>query len=169
MESKRHRSRGSLRAVFAAATLLAACASPPSELTIDEQVDLYLTARRQRIRAAADDFRERVKFPRVEKFEQGTVILTRGELFGPLDHESLSLQVTYLNESDQTYDRIRLHFSVVDPAGRTYGRKDIDFVMPADYRFSPGNSYMDTVHVPTGGAHDVPGFDVRVELSAETW
>lgn len=38
--------------------------------------------------------------------------------------------------------------------------------MPLDYRSTPGNSYTDTVHVPTGGAHEVLGFDVKVEMTA---
>lgn len=48
------------------------------------------------------------------------------ELFGPLDQELIALRLTYLNESKNTYDRIRLRFGVVDSAGRMYGRRHVD-------------------------------------------
>ena len=107
-------------------------------------------------------------FPRVERTPQGTLILERAELIAPIDHEFLRVRVTYINESKVTYDRIRLRFAVVDGLGRPCGRESVDFVMPLAYRFTPGNSYTDEVCVPTGGAHQQPGFDVRVEMTAET-
>ena len=154
---------------FALVALLAACATrAPTTLTQD-QVDRFLFQRRERLAAASADFHRRVQFPRVERHSDGTLILERGELLGWLDQEFIRLRVTYVNESASTFDRIRLHFAVVDSLGREHGREDVAFVMPGAYRFTPGNSYTDEVQVPTGGAHETPGFDVRVEMTTETW
>ena len=170
MESKPHSlsaARGHV--LLATLALLGACAATPEINSIDDQVDRYLAARRSKMAAAAADFRQRASFPRVERHPTGTLILQHGDLLGFTDQEFVRLRVTYLNESTATYDRISLRFTVVDGSGRARCRKTVDFVMPLDYRFVPGNSYTDEVHVPTGGAHESPGFDVRVEMSAETW
>ncbi|MEZ5963656.1 MAG: hypothetical protein R3F56_07400 [Planctomycetota bacterium] len=159
-------------ATLVGAAMLAACAAgrgADGGAAVDEQVDVFLAARQQRLAAARADFARRAPFPRVERFPQGTVIVARAELMGGIDREFLRLRVTYVNESTQTYDRIRLHFVVRDGLGRIHGRQDVDFVMPLDYRFTPGNSYTDEVHVPTGGAHEHPGWDLGVEMQAEAW
>lgn len=154
--------------VVLAGVVLAGCVSEPT-LGVAEQADRLVAARRQALAAARLEFARRVSFPRVERFAQGTVIVAHAELVGAMDREFVRLRVTYVNESQQTYDRIRLHFSVRDGMGRVQGRQDVDFVMPLDYRFTPGNSYTDEVDVPTGGAERSPGWDLGVELEAEAW
>lgn len=158
-------------ALFATLVLAAACASPAwrDDGDLDERVERYLEARRQRLAAARADFAQREPFPRRVANEYGTVILERAELVGPMDEEFLRVRVCYVNTSAMTYDRVFLTFSIVDGFGRVQARRQVEFVMPLDYRFNPGSSYSDEVHVPTDGGHAATGWDVTVEMHAETW
>lgn len=149
--------------------LLAACATRADPVDLQDDIDRMLQQQRQHRAAAAADFRGRARFPRVHQTNEGTLTIERGELLGPYAHEFVELHVVYRNDSAATFDRIRLHFAVVDSLGRPFGRQDVALVMPMAYRFTPGNSYTDVVRVPTGGAHELPGFDVQVALAAETW
>ena len=81
----------------------------------------------------------------------------------------LCLLVTSRNNPVTTFDRINLRFVVVDGDGHPHGNRAVAFVMPGPLRFLPGDSYCDEVHVPTGGGHERPGFDVRVEVAGEVW
>jgi hypothetical protein len=150
--------------------LLSACAARPRDLNdVHREVDAHLAAHRERVVAARTDFARRRPFPRVERSAEGTVILERAELIGRLDEEYLRLRVTYVNETERIFDRVQLSFSVTDGLGRVRSQRYVDFVMPLAYRFTPGSSYTDEVHVPTGGAHEVPGWDLAVEVATETW
>jgi hypothetical protein len=150
-----------------AASVLAGCAAPRP--TLDQQADRFLHERRERMAVAAAAFAARADFPRVQHSGAGTLTLQRGELMGPIGHEFVRVRFVYRNDTETTYDRIRLRFAVVDAQGRVRGRENLDLLMPLDYRFTPGNTYTDEVDVPTGGAHATPGFDLAVEIAGETW
>ena len=152
--------------------LLAACSPAPfadvdDQVALDAAVDRHHAARRVRLRAAQTDFEQRVRLPRMHKTDAGTLIVTRAELVGPMGGEFLRLRFTYVNETDATFDRIRIHVTVRDGFGKDRGEDSLAIVMPLDYRFAPRTSFTDEMEVPTGGAHDTVGWDYRVALRGE--
>lgn len=155
--------------MLAVALVPTACVLQEQANAVDDQVERYLAARRERLVAARADFAKRRPLPHVVRGADGTIVIERAELVGAIDQEFLRLRVCYVNETDRTFDRVRASFVVKDGFGRVRGQHDVDFVMPLAYRFTPNSSYTDEVHVPTGGAHEVPGFDLFVETKAETW
>ncbi len=152
--------------------LLAACSSAPStdvedQVALDAAVDRHLAARRVRLRAAQADLEQRVHLPRMHKTDAGTLIVTRAELVGPMGGEFLRLRFTYVNETAETFDRMRIHVTVRDGFGKDRGDETLAIVMPLDYRFAPRTSFTDEINVPTGGAHDTVGWDYRVAVRGE--
>lgn len=146
-----------------------ACVAARPSPGLDAQVDRILADRHERLAAARADFARRTPLPRIDRFPGGTIVLERVELVGAMGMDYVRLRISYVNETEQTFDRVHLHFQAKDGFGRVRARNDVAFVMPLDYRFTPGTSYSDEVHLPTGGAHETPGWDVVVGLDAEVW
>lgn len=155
--------------VTGAGVALAACVAGPDLADVDARVDRLVAARHQRLAAARADFAGRRPFPRTERSAVGTVVLERAELVGGMDREFLRLRVTYVNDTLETFDRVRLAFTVQDVLGRVLSRHDVDFVMPLDYRFVPRTTYTSEVQVPAGDAFEARGWDLSVAVTAETW
>jgi hypothetical protein len=148
--------------------LLAACRAPApggeASLLAAREAEVA------RLEAARADLARRVELPlRIAHPTEGTLLVTRARLDGPLGDEALRLRFTYLNSTAETFDEVDLTVTVRDAFGRERSRATYPCIAPAFYSFTPGSTYTDELSVPTRGAHLDGGFTFDVEMARFEW